>query len=431
MSDDERMSLEERYKYLRKMQQRYRKAGRDERSELLDEMEAVSGLHRKSLIRLMGQEIKRQARQQQRGKSYGPEVKAVVRVVAESLDWVCAERLQPTLVKTAEQLERHGELELSPNVRQQLGRVSISTVRRLLADVPRDRPRLPRRGPERANRLARDIPAGRIPWNEPEPGHFEVDLVHHSGPSSAGQFVHSLQMIDVTTGWSERVAMLGRGYLVTQDAFERILARLPFPVREIHPDNGPEFLNHHLVRFWGEQAAGIHLTRSRAWHKNDNRFVEQKNSSLIRTYLGHDRLDTVAQTTLLNQLYELMGHYYNLFQPVMRLTEKTTVFDPEGRFVRVKRRFDTAQTPFDRLKAARVLDPTARQQLQVLHDSLNPRQLRRDIYALLDQLFALPSAAPHDPSQDVYLTLFNPPDSLKGGDCPSVTFSNKRTTILR
>jgi hypothetical protein len=431
MSDDERMSLEERYKYLRKMQQRYRKAGRRERSDLLDEMETVTGLHRKSLVRLMSQEIKRQTRQKQRGKSYGPEVKAVVKIVAESLDWVCAERVQPGLLETAEQLERHGELALTSEVRQQLERVSVSTVRRLLADVPRDRPRLPRRGPEQANRLAREIPAGRIAWDEPEPGHFEVDLVHHSGPSSAGQFVHSLQMVDVATGWSERTAMLGRGYRVTQDAFERLLARLPFPVREVHPDNGSEFLNHHLVRFWGEQVSGVHLTRSRAWHKNDNRFVEQKNSSLIRAYLGHDRLDTVEQTNLLNQLYDLMGRYYNLFQPVMRLTEKTTVCDSDGHFVRVKRRFDTAQSPFDRLKAAGVLDPTAQQQLQDLHDALNPRQLRRDIYALLDQLFAFPAADPTAPSQDVYLTLFNPPVSLKGGDCSSVTFSNERTTPVR
>ena len=431
MSDDEQMSIDERYKYLRKMQQRYRKAEREERGKLLDEMEVVTGLHRKSLVRLMGQEIKREARQAQRGKSYGTELKAVVKIVAESLDWVCAERVQPALLETAEQLERHGELTLTSEIRQQLERVSVSTVRRLLADVPRDRPRLPRRGPEQANRLARDIPAGRIAWDETEPGHFEVDLVHHSGPSSAGQFIHSLQMVDVATGWSERAAMLGRGYLVTQDAFERLLARLPFPVREVHPDNGSEFLNHHLVRFWGEQVSGVHLTRSRAWHKNDNRFVEQKNASLIRAYLGHDRLDTVQQTNLLNQLYDLMGRYYNLFQPVMRLSEKTTVFDPDGHFVRVKRRFDTAQTPFDRLKASGILDPTVQQQLQALHDALNPRQLRRDIYALLDQLFALPCAQPDEPSQDVYLTLFHPPDSLKGDDCPSVTFSNERTMSAR
>jgi hypothetical protein len=431
MSDDERMTIDERYKYLRKMQKRYREAKRAERSVLLGEMEQVTGLHRKSLVRLMGGELARQPRERQRGKRYGVPVRAAVVVIAESLDWVCAERLQPNLVWMAEHLERHGELELSDEVHSQLGSASVSTVQRLLADVRRDRPRLPQRGPEQANRLARDIPAGRIPWDEKQPGHFEVDLVHHSGPSASGQYVHTLQMVDVATGWSERVAILGRSYRVVKDAFERIEQRLPFVVREVHPDNGSEFLNNHLVRYWTDRASTPRLTRSRAWQKNDNRFVEQKNASLVRAYLGHDRLDTVQQTLLLNQLYEVMGLYYNLFQPVMRLTSKTPVYNQQGRLSRTKRRFDDAQTPFDRLCATGDLELALQLRLTALRDSLNPRQLRLDLYSLIDQIFALPCAVPEGVSQDVYLTLFNPPDSLKGGDIPPVTLSNERTIPVR
>jgi len=431
MSDTERMTIDERYKYLRAMQKRYRKARRTERSRLLGEMEQVTGLHRKSLVRLMGGEIGRKVRQRQRGKRYGRAVKEAVRVIAESLDWVCAERLQPNLGWMAEHLERHGELELGAEVRSQLATVSVSTVRRLLADMPRERPRLPRRRPEQANRLVRAVPTRRIAWDEQQPGHFEVDLVHHCGPSASGQYVHTLQMVDVATGWSERVAILGRSYLVVKDAFERILDRLPFAVREVHSDNGSEFLNDHLLRFWKTRTDEIYLTRSRAWQKNDNRIVEQKNDTLVRAYLGHDRLDTVQHTLLLNQLYGVMGHYYNLFQPVMRLAEKTPILDPTGRLHHVKRRFDTAQTPFQRLCVTKRLDPARRLQLQTLRHSLNPCQLRRDIYALLDQLFALPGAAPEDRSQNVFLTLFNPPDSMKGEDIPPVTFSSERTVPLR
>jgi len=431
MSDDERMTIDERYKYLRTMQRRYRKANRAELSGLLDEMEQVTGMHRKSLVRLMNRAIRRQPRQQQRGEQYGMPVRAALAVIAESMDWMCAERLKPKLVWMAEHLERHGELELNAEVRSQLANVSISTVQRLLANVRRDRPRLPQRGPERANRLAREIPAGRIPWDERQPGHFEVDLVHHSGPSASGQYVHSLQMVDVATGWSERVAILGRSYRVVRDAFERIEQRLPFVVREVHPDNGSEFLNNHIVRYWTDRVSKPLLTRSRAWQKNDNRFVEQKNASLVRSYLGHDRLDTVEQTLLLNHLYELMGLYYNLFQPVMRLTEKKPVYDQQGRVSRIKRRFDDAQTPFDRLCATDDLDPVQHQRLLALRDSLNPRQLRRDIYTLLDQLFALPCAIPEEVSQDVHLTMFNPPDLMEGGDSSLVTLSNERTIPAR
>lgn len=430
MSNAEQMSIDERYKYLRGMQKRYRAASRSEKGKLLDEMEVVTGQHRKSLTRLMGRAIVRQARQRQRGRWYGPEVRAVVGVIAESLDWVCPERLQPQLVWMAEQLEQHGELTVSAAVKARLETISISTVGRLLATIPRDRPRLPRRGPEQANRLARDIPAGRIGWDENEPGHFETDLVHHSGPSASGEYVHTLQMVDVATGWSERVAVLGRSYRVVADGFARIIACLPFGVVEVHPDNGSEFLNDHVVAFWHGQRPPPSLSRSRAWHKNDNRFVEQKNDSLVRAYLGHDRLDTVEQTNLLNQLYARMGLYYNLFQPVLRLSDKTVVSDATGRFVRVKRRFDTAQTPFDRLCASGLLDPQQRDRLTALRHSLNPRQLRRDIYQLLDQLWTLPLARPAV-TQDVFLTLFQPTDSWKGEAIAPATLSFEPSVALR
>ena len=151
-------------------------------------------------------------------------------MISESLDHICAERLKPNLVWMAHHLSQHGELEISSPLLDKLEKISVSTVRRLLKRVPRDRPRLPRKGPERANRLAREIPARRIPWQEQEPGHFETDLVHHCGVSASGHYVHTLQMIDVATGWSERAATLGRSFLVMQDAFQRILTRLPFPV---------------------------------------------------------------------------------------------------------------------------------------------------------------------------------------------------------
>ncbi len=289
MAVDEKMSVDERYKYLRMMQKRYKGADREGKSELLEEMEAVTGQHRKHLIRQMNGPIERQRRRRERGRTYGPEVTYALGVIAESLDHICAERLQPNLVWMAQHLAAHGELLVSDDLLEKLGRVSVSTVRRLLARQPRDRPRLPRKGPEQANRLAREIPAQRLPWQLQEPGHFEVDLVHHCGISASGHYIHTLQMIDVATGWSERVALLGRSYVAVRDGFKRILARLPFRVLEVHPDNGSEFLNDHLVRFWKDVAKVEHLSRSRAWHKNDNRFVEQKNDTLVRRYLGSMR----------------------------------------------------------------------------------------------------------------------------------------------
>jgi hypothetical protein len=209
MSTDERMTIDEKRKYLRTMHKRYVGAGRKERGRLLDEMATVTGLHRKVLIRLMKGPLTRKMRRKQRGRTYGAEVDGALRVISESVDHVCAERLTPNLVWLAEHLAVHSELETTPDLLEALGQISIATVRRHLALINRDQPRLPRKGPECVNQVTRDVPMRRIPWDETQPGHFEVDLVHHCGISASGEYVHILQWLDVATGWSERVAHPG------------------------------------------------------------------------------------------------------------------------------------------------------------------------------------------------------------------------------
>jgi hypothetical protein len=376
------MTIDERRKCLKRMQGKYLAATREERSRLLDDLAELTGLHRKSVVRLLkGRSLERRPRQRQRGRAYGAAVDDALRVIWESLDYVCAERLTPALVATAEQLARHGELVVTDALLVQLGQISVSSVQRRLTRLGQDTARrLPRRGPERANAVARAIPMRRIPWDTADPGHFEVDLVHHSGPRADGEFVHTFQMLDVATGWSERVAILGRSQRAMEEGTRRILARVPFPVKELHPDNGPEFLNHHLVRIWGEAITGLQLSRSRPYQKNDNRFVEQKNDTLVRAYLGQARLDTAEQCAALNALYDQLWTYYNLFQPVLHLVEKTH----DG--TRVRRRWDDAQTPFARLLATNTLDRPTRERLERLYADTNPRALRRTIQVGLHAL---------------------------------------------
>ena len=388
MLADVEMSVGERRKYLKLMLPRYLRADRAGRGELLTEMEQVTKLHRKALIRLLHQgSLDRQPRRMQRGSVYGPEVADVIRVVWESEDYVCAERLTPSLVPMAQQLARFGEVRLSAEVERQLSEVSEATVTRLLGRFRRDTPRLPRKGPEAANRLAKEIPMGRIPWQTEEPGHFEMDLVHHCGPASVGEYVHTLQMVDVATGWSERVGILGRTHRAMVAGSEKIVARLPFGIRELHPDNGSEFINEHLLGFFGDKVKGLAMTRSRPYHKNDNRNVEQKNYSLVRAYLGYERLDSPAQSMAVNALYDRMWLYYNLFQPVLHLKSKEVVGGN-----RIRRKWDEARTPYERVLATGVLSGEQQARLTGLYARTNPRKLRREIHRIIETLWDEPGA---------------------------------------
>lgn len=175
-------------------------------------MELVTGLHRKSLVRLLGQAslARKRGPRRPRRRTYGTDVEHIVAVVWESLDYVCAERLTPLRLPTAQHLAGLGELSLTPALAAQLARISRPTVQRMLSRLPHPPRRLPRRGPEQANRLRQALPMRRIPWDTPDPGHCEVDLVHHGGESTAGEYAHTLQLVDVATGWSERIALLGR-----------------------------------------------------------------------------------------------------------------------------------------------------------------------------------------------------------------------------
>jgi len=419
MATNETMNIDERYKYLRLVQPRYRQADRKRKHEMLGEMEAVTELSRKALIRNLGSRLTRKPRERERGKTYGAEVDAALAVIWETLDYICPLRLQPNLVSTGQWLAQHGELTWSPTLEAQLAALSVSTIgRHLPARPPEQRQRKPAAPP---NRHQQQIPAYRIPRDIAEPGHFEVDLVHHCGAATEGEYVYTLQMIDVATGWGGRRAILGRSYVVVADALAYLFAQLPFPVLELHPDNGSEFLNAHLLAFLEREFAGPACSRSRPGCPNDNRLVEEKNGSVVRRYLGDRRFDTVMQTRWLNTIYDQLAHYHNYFIPVLKQIDKQWMPPTAERQGYMKRDHDPARTPLDRLCD---LDPTAFsvpcQALRQQRAQINPRQLRTAIHAALDHLFAYPAAIPGQ-LENVYQTLADPDRFPEAVAAPTTT----------
>ncbi len=238
----------------------------------------------------------------------------------------------------------------------QLQRISISTARRIVGPVTRIPQRLaaPRK-PTRARDRKHGIPIRSLENSRERPGRLEADTVSHSGPEASGQFARTLCLTDVATGWVSTHATLGNSALVMKDAFRDALRRIPFPVEQIHSDNGLEFLNATVIP--ALEAPGIALSRSRPYHKNDNRFVEENNNSHIRAYVGHDRYDTVAQVMALNTLYPLLGLYHNLFLHLMRTTR-----DAEGKKQVV------VQTAFQHLLATGVLSDEESQRWEAFQE---------------------------------------------------------------
>jgi hypothetical protein len=420
MAETDSMSIDERRKYLHKIWGRYRDSTKQGKGQLLTEAEEVTGLHRKSLMRILNGRLSRKKREKQRGKRYSCEVEDALLIIARCLDYPCAERLKPNLSWMAEHLAVYGELKLDAELCQLLANISITTMKRLMKKRGKAEAKLAfRKSPgQQQKQLSRIIPIQRIDWQTEEPGHFEVDLVHHCGPTTGGIYVYSLQMVDIAIGWAEPTAIYGNSFQATKDGFDYLLARLPFNVIELHPDNGAEFINQLLYRHWHTLVPNLQVSRSKPYRKNDNRFVEENNHSLIRAYIGHSRFDSLEQLTCLRALYDKLWLYHNFFLPVMHLKEKRIT---EHKTMR--RIHDQALTPLDRLIQTAVLSKAREEELLETRRAINPMFLRSQIDALIEKLLALPCLKPGE-KLDFYETKHN----LKE---PSVTLSFEPTTTSR
>lgn len=414
MSEQDEMTIDERRKYLHKMWGRYRDASKHEKSQMLDDIEHVTGMHRKSIIRILNGRLSRKKRARERGPTYGSSVMYLVRKISRALDHPCAERLKPNLVFMAKHMISHGQLKLEDEeALRKLETISISTLKRILANTNKSKEKISRkRFPKRKrNTFKESFPMRRIPYDIPEPGHFEVDLVLHCDENNTGEFIHTIQMTDVATGWCEIQAVFGRSYRVMKDGFACILGNLPIPVIEIHPDNGSEFFNQHLLRYWKGKVPALEISRSRPYHKNDNRFVEENNSSLVRAYIGHGRLDNLSQLFLMREIYKDLICYHNFFQPVMKTIQKNYV--DEFRYRRV---FDQARPPLDRLAETGVVDNAYLRQLMDLREQVDILALRTRLEINIDKLWRINTLTTAEPV-NIYDTL------RKEKDLTSVTLS--------
>ena len=383
------MGRQARFEYLCQMWPVYRAARRAEKGRMLDQVCQVTGYHRKYAVRRLNgpPPESRPPRRRLRGPTYGKPVDHALRLVWEAANYPWSVRLKALLPRWLPWLKKR--LSISPRLESQLLRISPRQIdRRLKPYKVRAKRRLYGRT-KPGTLLKHQIPIKAERWEVDQPGHAEIDLVSHSGDRADGEFINSLTLTDIHTGWTETQAVPGKSQAFVVEALEQIRSRLPFELRAIDSDNGSEFINHHLHSYC--ELLGIKFTRGRPYKKDDNAHVEQKNWTHVRRLVGYLRNDSPKALLAMNELYRgELRSFQNLFMPSVKLMSKTRVGS------RLRRHYDQPQTPLDRLIACRGAKAARLAALKALRDRLDPFKLSEILDRRLRLIHAL-SNPRHNP----------------------------------
>ena len=379
------MSPRSKNEYLEAIVKRYKKASKAQKHTILDEFCSATQYHRKHAIRLL-RGFKRFTKPQPKRRGPKPVYDSPELLKALRKSWLaanqpCSSRLKALLPLW---LPSYGPTfgELSPQVRKTLPTISTATLDRLLKPVRSQYKKRGRATTKPGTLLRKQIPLKTNQWDETRPGFLEADTVAHCGDTVAGMFAFTVDCVDIATGWTEQRAVWGKGETGVLEQIRDIEQSLPFPLLGFDSDNGSEFLNYHLLRHLTDRKKPIQFTRSRAYHKDDNAHVEQKNWTHIRQWLGYDRLDNPQVVPLLNDLYTQEWRlFHNFFLPSVKLLAKERIAS------KTIRRYDLPKTPCRRVLESPGVAPAIKKQLTVQVKSLNPFQLRQAMELKLKKIF--------------------------------------------
>jgi len=366
-----KISNETKKELLTALKRRYRLASKRDKTRIIDEFVAISGYHRKHAVRLLNdQRSHYMAKPTYSRLIYDQAVLETLIVAWEAADRICGKRLKAVLPDLVEAMERHNHLKLDPEVRQRLVSASASTIDRLLKPV-RKQARA-RKKTYSKPKVRKQIPVRTFSdWDGPSPGYLEIDFVVHCGGTMAGSFIHTLAATDICSGWIECIPLLAREQALVVEGLEAIGQQLPFAILGIDSDNDSAFVNDMLLDY--SKIQHIEFTRSRAYRKNDQAWIEQKNGAVVRRFVGHDRFSGVVAGQALAHLYQAVRLYVNYFQPSFKLKEKARNGSS------VKRTYYTPATPCDRLLVDPRIDRETKEKLRLHRRQLDPVALLHHI----------------------------------------------------
>ena len=389
---------------------RYARGNRAERGRILDEFAAVTGLHRKHAMRLLrAGQPSRQSGSRPGRRIYDAAVHEALIVLWEASDRICGKRLRPLVPILIEAMERHGHLQLAPEVRTGLLAMSAATMDRALREVRGRAGGRARRRAAPSAAVRRSVPVRTFAgWDDPPPGFVEADLVAHSGPTAKGSFVQTLTLTDIATGWTECAPLLVREQGLLTEVLGELRKRLPFDLLGFDTDNDSVFMNG-----WAAEAPngrdyckaeGIAFTRCRPYRKNDQAWVEQKNGAVVRRIVGYRRYEGLEAAAALARLYAALRLFVNFFQPSFKLAEKAR----EG--AKVKKHYHAPATPYQRLLADPRTSQEARRRVDGVYATLDPVRLLQEIRAAQQHLVEIAdrpvegeTAAPTAPTLEQFL----------------------------
>lgn len=379
------MDMRSRNQYLKQLRIEYlRTKSKKGKGGLLDEAQKRTGLNRKYLIRklkVLSNLDKKKVKPRRRKQFYDGYVRAALVRCWEIFDYPCGQRLEPLLKQEVERLRRLGELRCCDEVAQKLKTISARTIDEKIKRQKEMEGLRRKYNHKRHPLLYKKIPIKLShEQDRTQLGNMRIDLVEHCGQSARGEYINTLSTTDISSGWWEGEAVMGRSQEVVFNGLKGLRNRFPFAWKEIHSDNGTEFINWHLLRYTQKEELGF--SRSRPNKKNDNCFVEQKNWTHVKKFVGYFRYDTKGELEILNDLYRNeLRLYKNLFQPVIKLISKERIGG------KVHRKYDDPKTPYQRIMESQGVGEKLKQELMKAYISLNPAQLKRVIDDKLNKLY--------------------------------------------